>query len=192
MGTTDNFDSPTSGVLAATDSYPVISAATGRAATATHTQNRVWNRTDIAAVGTVEASKAVILDANKSASGFGALTGTDPVRGLGYATGAGGAVTQATSKSTGVTSNTICGAITMNAASLAATTSVGFTLTNSAIAATDVVVASIKSGATADSYTLTVDAVAAGSCRFSLRNFTAGALAEAVVINYAVLKAVAS
>lgn len=38
MGTTDNFDSPASGVLAAADTIPVISAATGRAATATLTQ----------------------------------------------------------------------------------------------------------------------------------------------------------
>lgn len=38
MGTTDNFDSPTSGVLAATDTMPIISAATGRAATATLAQ----------------------------------------------------------------------------------------------------------------------------------------------------------
>src|SRR5882672_9299987 len=37
---------------------------------------------------------------------------------LGYATGAGGAVTQATDKSTAVTLNKICGAITMNGAAL--------------------------------------------------------------------------
>lgn len=110
--------------------------------------------------------------------------------GLGYGTGSGGAVTQATSKSTGVTLNKSNGAITMNAASLAATTSVSFTLTNSIIAATDVVVPSIKSGATAASYLVQVDATAAGSCVITLRNYTGGALAEAVVINFVVIKAV--
>ena len=119
-----------------------------------------------------------------------AILSSGPTAGIGYRTGAGGTVTQATSKSTGVTLNNICGAITMNAASLAATTSVGFTLTNSAIAATDIVIVNLKSGATADSYTVTVDAVAAGSCRISLRNVTGGALAEAVVLNFTVIKAV--
>ncbi len=112
--------------------------------------------------------------------------------GVGYTTGAGGTVTQATSKATGVTLNKTTGTITMNAAALAATTSVGFTLTNSLIAATDVVLVSIKSGATADSYTVTVDAVAAGSCRISLRNVTAGSLSEAVVLSFAVIKGVAA
>lgn len=111
---------------------------------------------------------------------------------LGYDTGAGGTVTQAASKSTGVTLNKSTGEIVMNNAALAATTSVGFTLTNSAIAATDVVMVSIKSGATADSYTVTVDAVAAGSCRISLRNVTAGSLGEAVVLSFVVLKGVAA
>jgi hypothetical protein len=49
-------------------------------------------------------------------------------QGIGYATGAGGTVTQATSKSTAVTLNTVTGAITMNNAALAAATIVSFTL----------------------------------------------------------------
>lgn len=112
--------------------------------------------------------------------------------GVGYTTGAGGAVTQATSKATGVTLNTLSGAITLNAASLAAATSVTFTVTDSKVAATDVVMVSIKSGATANSYQATVDAVAAGSFNVSLRNVSAGALAEAVVVNFVILKAVAA
>lgn len=112
--------------------------------------------------------------------------------GVGYITGGGGTVTQSTSKSTGVTLNKICGQITMNNAALNAGVTVGFTLTNSTIAATDVVIVNIGSGATADSYTLEVDAVAAGSCRIQVRNFTAGNLSEALVINFAVIKAVAA
>ena len=115
---------------------------------------------------------------------------TSATAGVGYGTGAGGAVTQATSKSTGVTLNTICGAITMNNAALAGAAEVGFTVTNSAVAARDVVVLSIASVATADSYTATVDAVAAGSFRISVGNVTAGSLSEAIVINFAVIKAV--
>lgn len=101
----------------------------------------------------------------------------------------GGTVTQATSKSTGVQLDRMCGQITTHAASLAATTSVSFTLTNSYIEATDIVDCTIASGATTNSYMLIVDAVAAGSCRFHLRNLTGGALAETIVINFGVIKA---
>jgi hypothetical protein len=106
--------------------------------------------------------------------------------------GLGGTVTQATNKSTGVALNAIAGAITMNNANLATLTPVGFTLTNSKIAATDVVAMSIKSGATASSYLVSVDAVAAGSCHITLFNTTGGGLAEAVVINFVVIKGTAS
>jgi hypothetical protein len=121
--------------------------------------------------------------------GFVSLNAT---KGLGYATGAGSAVTQLTSKSTGVTMNTVCGQITMNNASLAAGASVSFTFTNSTIAATDTVIVNIASAATADSYDVTVTAVASTSCRIQVHNFTAGALGEALVLNYAVIKSVAA
>lgn len=110
--------------------------------------------------------------------------------GIGYATGAGSTVTQLTSKSTGVTLNTICGQITMNGAALGATTSVAFTFTNSTIEATDVVIVNLASGNSANSYFVSVDAVSAGSCSISLRNYTAGSLSEAVVLNFAVIKSV--
>ena len=113
--------------------------------------------------------------------------------GVGYSagTGVGGAVTQATSKATGVTLNTLCGQITLNGATLTGSTSVAFVLTNSTIAATDTVDVSIASGATTNSYQLQVEAVAAGSCRISLRNTTvATALSEAIVVNFGVNKRV--
>jgi len=112
--------------------------------------------------------------------------------GIGYSAGAGGTAAQATSKSTGVTLNKLSGQLTMNAASLAAGAAAGFTLTNSQIAATDVVMVSLAASAAADSYHAQVDAVSAGSCRISLRNLSAAALAEAVVLNFAVIKAVAA
>lgn len=99
-----------------------------------------------------------------------------------------GTVTQATNKSTGVTIGADSGTITMNNASLGATTSVNFTVTNGYVDANDTVVLSIASGATASSYLLSVDAVTNGTFVVHLRNLTAGALAEAVVINFSVIK----
>jgi hypothetical protein len=107
----------------------------------------------------------------------------------GYITGEGGTVTQATSKATAVTLNKKCGQITMNATSLAAATTVTFTLTNSTIAATDLLVLNHVSGGTAGAYLLNAQA-AAGSASINVRNVTAGALAEAIVIGFAVIKAV--
>lgn len=126
-------------------------------------------------------------------TGSGLISSTSATGGIGYATGAGGVVTQATNKSTGVTLNTVTGQITMNNASLAGQTEVSFTLTNSAIAATDVVLVSIASGATANSYVVGVAATAAGSCVIQLGNVTlATALGEAVVLNFVVIKGVTS
>lgn len=125
--------------------------------------------------------------------GFGStVTTVSSTATIGYATTAGGTQTQSTNKSTGVTLNKICGQITMANVALAATTSVSFTLTNSTIAATDVVIVNIASAATTNTYTITVDAVAAGSCRIHLRNISATSRTEALVLNFAVIKAVAA
>lgn len=114
--------------------------------------------------------------------------------GLGYTTGAGGAVTQITSATTAVTLNNVCGQITTVALTNAAGVDHEFTLTNSAIAATDVVVVSVKSyGGTADGIpVVNVTATAAGSCVINLRNTGAVALDALAVINFAVIKAVAA
>lgn len=108
--------------------------------------------------------------------------------GIGYATGAGGTVVQATSKSTGVTLNRACGQITMNNAALAAGAIVGFVATNSAVAATDMVVATHVSGGTAGSYRIAVDNIAAGSFAVRVTNISGGSLSEAIVIGFTVLK----
>lgn len=106
---------------------------------------------------------------------------------IGYATAAQGTVTQATDKSTGVTLNKSAGRITTNAASLAATTTVSFTLTNSLISTNDTIIVNVSGGGTAGAYVAYVSSLAAGSAVLSLRNLTAGALAEAVVLNYAII-----
>ena len=108
-------------------------------------------------------------------------------RELGYTANAQGTVTQATSKSTAVTLNKSAGRITLNAASLAATTNVSFTFNNSLISTNDVLILNVAAGATAASYNLWVDSLNAGSASITLRNTTAGALAEAVVINFALI-----
>lgn len=107
---------------------------------------------------------------------------------LGYSTAAQGTVTQATSKSTGVTLNKSAGQITMNNAALAGATAVSFTLTNSLISANDVLILNVGSGATAAAYTAYVSSLSAGSAVITLRNMTAAtSLSEAVVINFALL-----
>jgi hypothetical protein len=105
---------------------------------------------------------------------------------VGYAAGAGGAVTQATSKSTGVSLSKQSGQITMNAAALAASTTVSFTLTNTIIEANDVLILNHVSAGTAGAYTLNAQ-VSAGSASINVRNVTLGSLSEAIVIQFIVI-----
>jgi hypothetical protein len=106
---------------------------------------------------------------------------------IGYAPAAQGTVTQATSKSTGVTLNKSAGKITMNAASLGAGAAVTFTLTNSTISANDVVIVNVSGGGTAGAYWPYVSSMTTGSVVIGLWNSTGGALAEAVVLNFAII-----
>lgn len=107
---------------------------------------------------------------------------------LGYSTGAGGAITQGTSRTTGVTLDKACGAITLFSAA-GSTTPTSFTVTCSVVAATDVVVLSQKSGT--DKYVLLVTAVGAGSFQITFYT-TGGTTTEQPVFNFAIVKAVAS
>jgi hypothetical protein len=108
--------------------------------------------------------------------------------GLGYGTGSGGAVTQLTSRTTGVTLNKTNGSITLFSAANS-TTFRTFTVTNSTVAATDVILLSQRSGV--DRQQLLVTNVAAGS--FDIAHATTtGTTTEAPIINFAVIKAVTS
>ena len=109
----------------------------------------------------------------------------------GYVAGEGGTVTQATRKSTGVTLSKKCGQITMNAAALAADTTVTFTLTNTEVVATDIIILNHVSGGTAGAYLLNAQA-GSGSASINVRNITSGSLSEAIVIGFAIIKAVVS
>jgi hypothetical protein len=105
---------------------------------------------------------------------------------VGYAAGAGGTVTQATSKSTGVTLSKQSGQITMDAAALNASTTVSFVLTNTIIEANDVLILNHVSAGTAGAYTLNAQ-VSAGSASINVRNVTLGSLSEAIVIQFVVI-----
>lgn len=104
---------------------------------------------------------------------------------FGYGTGAGGAVTQATSRTTGVTLNKACGQITL-ASAAGSTAWQTFTVTNSLVAATDTIHVSQASGT--DLYMVHVTNVAAGSFKISFAT-TGGTTTEQPVFNFAVLKA---
>jgi hypothetical protein len=120
-----------------------------------------------------------------TASGAVVSTGT---AGVGYATGAGGTVTQGTNRTTGVTLNKTTGSITLFSAAGSATAA-SFTVTNSTVAATDVIILNQQSGT--DLYDLAVTAVAAGSFRITFRT-TGGTTTETPVFNFAVIKGVAA
>jgi hypothetical protein len=116
---------------------------------------------------------------------------------LGFTTGSGGAVTQLTSRTTGVTLNEPTGQITMFAGTLAGHEADEFTLTNSLIGADDVVVACIKNGcavATRKYYQVQVVAVSAGSCVVALSNTDNSAIpasgTDSPVIQFTVIKGV--
>lgn len=103
---------------------------------------------------------------------------------FGYGTTSGGAVTQATSRTTGVTLDFCSGAITL--VSAAGTTAwQSFTVTNAKVAVDDLIVVNQKSGT--DLYEIHVTNVAAGSFRLSFRT-TGGTTVEQPVFNFAVIK----
>lgn len=136
-----------------------------------------------------------LFTANKAAAFASSVLSTSPSSGVGYATGAGGAVTQITNRATGVTVNAISGTITTINSSLAAEVSAVFTVTNSAVAIGDVVVLSQQSGSNGGNTAVNVTTVAAGSFAIMVSNNNAsGGTAEtgAILINFAIIKAVSA
>jgi hypothetical protein len=144
---------------------PVLGAATG---------------TSLAVSGNISTSGGTISATGNITSSAGKL---------GYATGAGGTVTQLTSKSTAVTLDKLSGTITMNNAALNADTAVSFGLSNSFVEANDLLVMNHVSGGTVGSYTFQA-VCTAGLATITVRNVTPGNLSEAVVIGFALVKAV--
>ena len=113
------------------------------------------------------------------------------VGGIGYKTGAGGAVTQLTSKSTTVVLNKPSGYIIMNNAALAAGATVTFQLTNSSITAfTDTLNINVSDG-TPGTY-LVEPICAAGLATIHVTNISAVSRSEAIVLRYNLIKGVDS
>lgn len=122
----------------------------------------------------------------------GSLLVVSPTDYIGYQTGAGGAVTQITSASTGVTLSKPCGQITTVALTTAAAAEEEFTVTNTLVAATDVVVVG-TTYAGAGTPIVAVKGVAAGSFKIVITNVHASnALNAVLVVNFAVIKSVAA
>ena len=191
---------PTSGNLSNCTALPIATGVSGLAANVA-TFLATPSSANLAAVLTDETGTGANVFANTPTlvtPVIGAATGTSltasgrvvstGTAGVGYATGAGGAVTQGTNRTTGVTLDKTTGAITLFSAAGSATAA-SFTVTNSTVAATDVIILNQQTGT--DLYDLAVTAVAAGSFRITFRT-TGGTTTEQPVFNFAVIKGVAA
>jgi hypothetical protein len=118
-----------------------------------------------------------------------AVTGavTSSGGGIGYATGAGGTVTQITSRVTGVTLNKLCGKITMFSSAVLAQGVSTFTLTNSFIAATDFILIAHISTTNGGAWNFSVVA-SAGSAAITVRNVSAASITEATPLRFTIIK----
>jgi hypothetical protein len=146
---------------------------------------------DLPAAKVLSIAGVTAIDASRNGSfvGVTATAGmTSSGGGVGYATGAGGTVTQITSRTTGVTLNKLCGSITLFSAAGQATYQT-FTVTNSQVAATDVIRVVQKSGT--DKNIILVTAVGAGSFDITFAT-TGGTTTEQPVFNFEVGKGVSS
>ena len=120
--------------------------------------------------------------ADLSGTGIFTVTGS-----LGYPTGVstGGAITQGTSRTQGVTLDKITGAITLFTTTSVVGAYLTFTVTNSTVAATDTVQVSVKSST--NTYVAFVSAVGTGSFNITFAS-VAGTASDAPVFNFAVIK----
>lgn len=117
---------------------------------------------------------------------------TNPA-GLGYGTGSGGTVTQATSKSTAVTLNKPTGRITMTADALLPAATAQFTFNNSLIAATDLLQIAIYSPSVGNPVNYRIGfGITSGSATVFVTNQSAGSLSEGIQLNFVLIKGATS
>ena len=107
---------------------------------------------------------------------------------LGYGTGSGGTVTQATSRATSVTINKPTGAITLFAA-LGSATPAKFSVSNSVVAATDTIIVSVKSST--NIYRAYITAVAAAGFDIAFESVS-GVASDSPVFNFAIIRGATS
>lgn len=120
---------------------------------------------------------------NIESSGSGNIYTTGSGR-IGYGNGAGGSVTQTTSKATAVTINKATGLITTSNAALGAGASVTFTVNNTYAVGTSAILINTVANA---NYTVQVSVINAGSFDVKLTNITAGSLSQAVGIQFIII-----
>ena len=141
------------------------------------------------------------LDSEKVSKSGGTISGNLNVTGnvlvtgggaLGYGIGAGGTVTQATSKITSVTLNKVCGKITMHNAALAANGAVRFIVYNTFIGENDEVSVWLVNPVNQAVYDVAVDGLVPGVVAIRLRNNTSTSYSDSVVLGFAVRKGATS
>ena len=110
--------------------------------------------------------------------------------GIGYGTGAGSTVVQGTSRTTSVTINAPCGTITLFNTTATAGQLTTFTVNNTIVDPTDVVTVSVKTAT--GFHMVSVTSTTTDAFTVSVYTPNAVAVAEAPVLNFAVIKSVAA
>jgi hypothetical protein len=157
---------------------PVGQPATNRVDVANITVANGVTATQFTTAGNVIANNAIA---------SGSITSNSATAGVGYRAGAGGTVTQLTSKSTPVTIDAVTGEITTSGAQLGGDSTVSFTLTNSAIANTDLIILNQVSDANIGFYSFN-GKCNSGNALISIHNMTNNNRSDAIVIRFAVIK----
>lgn len=109
--------------------------------------------------------------------------------GIGYAVGSGSTITQATSRTTAVTLNKLCGNITMFSSAQADNALVTFTFNNSFISAGDFVLIQHISATNGGAWVFSVVA-GAGSCTISIANRSGASITSATPLRFTIIKGV--
>lgn len=160
--------------------------------------NGVYNNAEIRAIGST--GKGTTLEfytdnpagpitRQMSLNSSGNLLLTSGTGGLGYGTGAGGTVTQLTSKSTAVTLNKPSGQITMNGSALAPGASVTFNISNSLLGLNDIVNIQLIGGTSVSSnYRIENLYAQSNLAVISITNTSAGSLSEALILQFSIIK----
>jgi hypothetical protein len=107
---------------------------------------------------------------------------------IGYGSGGGGSVVQATDKTTAVTLNKPTGRITTAVSALAAGASATFTLNNSYLTANDVLGLNLVASSVASSYRIEVINVTSGAAAIRITNVSAGSRSDVLALQFVVIK----
>lgn len=177
-----------SGTVTNPTTTPAISLALGAITPTSVAATSTVTGSNLSGTNTGDETSATVLSklaaSNIATSGSILSSGT---AGVGYSTGNGGTVTQATSRTTGVVLNKICGEITLFSTTTTAGLSQTFNVTDSFMTPTDVVILNLKNNPTAN-YILTARNKGTTGL-FSITVYTpAAASAEAPVISFCIIK----